>query len=621
MRQSLLFLSILLIVEIFYVSSRELIVNIKKQAIFRTSENLLPLEIEGLEDVEVDDIFLKLVLSEEKPLLRNKQYFLKRKEGTKQLAVQFSLRQNWPSKLEEEVVSITEIRIRGKETSSPNFLPVPIQFTRLLEMPHFIPNYKDLYLYENAPELRIHFSSAATLKEWNLIFDPPLVKNVDYDDVTTSSSEDNGLLFKLRPGKKWRKDPGPLKIVGMETEVGKVELDSPDGVICSAILPAVEKDSQQITDVNIWNAFRQLFQKQTRKLFINGKGFVPDMEFIFNVPLQKDIDYDFIYQSSSAVLIQLKEGKEWPIPPINNQLVVLNIKINGILYSLPDIATRVAVIYPDPILYESTTQQLYFSQSKQLIISGKNIFDVHLLPLFNFMDDYSFKFEVDPYSSSTNEVIINTPKDGNWLGKDFDNSFVKKKGSVDLKIREYRMGLISFPIDPPITIAKIIPDIDGIVCDNSCEFANDGVCDDSNLNPNYPRADYGQYNLVRDLSYCTEGTDCTDCGGPDAIVAFLSNSIVDDDGGDDDISDDYLSKLPENDDDDDDDLNIPIPPCAVVDDDDSHSSPSFGGVASDSSSTSTESPVSIPFFLGIMVIWNIVLFAYLYRKWVQSTAT
>ena len=95
--------------------------------------------------------------------------------------------------------------------------------------------------------------------------------------------------------------------------------------------------------------------------------------------------------------------------------------------------------------------------------------------------------------------------------------------------------------DDPITVGYVVKDREGVVCDDSCEFAFDGVCDDGTEGEYYEYYEYYGYYLDDDLggyqdsyieedddyymeddgyrvSACVEGTDCTDCGGVDAIV-------------------------------------------------------------------------------------------------------
>lgn len=88
----------------------------------------------------------------------------------------------------------------------------------------------------------------------------------------------------------------------------------------------------------------------------------------------------------------------------------------------------------------------------------------------------------------------------------------------------------------PITVGFIVKDREGVVCDDSCEFAFDGICDDGRTNDedyHYEDDDlggsYGEEQEPEDdyyatdsykVSPCVDGTDCTDCGGVDKQVDY-----------------------------------------------------------------------------------------------------
>jgi hypothetical protein len=98
--------------------------------------------------------------------------------------------------------------------------------------------------------------------------------------------------------------------------------------------------------------------------------------------------------------------------------------------------------------------------------------------------------------------------------------------------------------DAPVIVGYIVKDRDGVICDDSCEFSLDGVCDDGTLtdddyyyyydydddNDQNANGYYGNQGPYAPLSYaydddyyllddgykvsaCVAGTDCTDCGG------------------------------------------------------------------------------------------------------------
>jgi hypothetical protein len=85
--------------------------------------------------------------------------------------------------------------------------------------------------------------------------------------------------------------------------------------------------------------------------------------------------------------------------------------------------------------------------------------------------------------------------------------------------------------DEGVIVAKVEADVDDNNCDDSCEWALDGVCDDGSGKGRYWWDDdyggmygydddyygYGYYYYGDDdflAPVCDAGTDCTDCGGP-----------------------------------------------------------------------------------------------------------
>jgi hypothetical protein len=117
---------------------------------------------------------------------------------------------------------------------------------------------------------------------------------------------------------------------------------------------------------------------------------------------------------------------------------------------------------------------------------------------------------------------------------------------VPLQVTGIDTGAGEIVFTDPITVGYIIKDREGVVCDDSCEFAFDDVCDDGTESEYYDYYeyygyymdddeggyygdDYGYANYYDDyqmeddsyrVSACVEGTDCTDCGGVDAIVDY-----------------------------------------------------------------------------------------------------
>jgi len=117
---------------------------------------------------------------------------------------------------------------------------------------------------------------------------------------------------------------------------------------------------------------------------------------------------------------------------------------------------------------------------------------------------------------------------------------------IPLQVASIDTGAGEVAFEEPVTIGFVVKDREGVVCDDSCEFAFDGVCDDGTTTDYYeyyekygyyqddkeggtysyenyegdPADDYYMEEDSYKVSACVEGTDCTDCGGVDAVVDY-----------------------------------------------------------------------------------------------------
>lgn len=94
--------------------------------------------------------------------------------------------------------------------------------------------------------------------------------------------------------------------------------------------------------------------------------------------------------------------------------------------------------------------------------------------------------------------------DWSWLPGDMTFQTISK---WPLQLHGYEQDGTTVSFERPITMGYIIPDLDGVTCDDSCAQAFDGICmerrglDDDSVE--YPQ--------------CDRGTDCTDCGGVGSV--------------------------------------------------------------------------------------------------------
>jgi len=183
---------------------------------------------------------------------------------------------------------------------------------------------------------------------------------------------------------------------------------------------------------------------------------------------------------------------------------------------------------------------LHETQSKILTIYGTgftNVTDVKLTLHPTFEGAYKV-IGVDRDS-----LRVQLMSGESWLGDSsfFSPTLKDENKKMLLTLMDIDMGDGVILLSMPVPVGYIIKDRQGVSCDDSCEFALDGVCDDSS-------ADTGEYYYFnyeshvstntaksaddfyvegadRKVSGCVLGTDCTDCGVDTHITTVPLNKL------------------------------------------------------------------------------------------------
>ena len=387
-----------------------------------------------------------------------------------------------------------------------------------------------------------------------LKFYPTLTEGVDY---TIRVVDRTDMELTLLDGRSWRDTAGPLMVTHINTRgdaAGWVDLPG-DGVHVAEIVEDI--DAAVTGGIEIFPMGVKVYQSALQEqIVITGTGFQEGMVLSLDPPLTKDVDYEMEVVSKNKVVLYLKNSKKWRKDP--GFIIARSVKVSGKDYSLAGSeGIRVAIVLADPIITPSK-ETLHETQSKLLVVSG-----------LGFTNVADVKITLRPTPAGSYKIIgvledairVQLLPDRDWLPsfmtlKDEDDS---KKILLQVASIDTGAGEISF--EQPISIGYIIKDREGVICDDSCEFAFDGVCDDGS-EPNdeyyyqnyfnymdddmggfYYEGEYGgdaygneqegdgvMYGVAYDdyymenedyeVSACVEGTDCTDCGGVDAIIDF-----------------------------------------------------------------------------------------------------
>ena len=383
-----------------------------------------------------------------------------------------------------------------------------------------------------------------------LKFNPPLMRDVDYTVRVLDRTE---LELTLLDGRAWRSDAGPLRVTSINTGAGPVEMPG-EGVHVAEVQEDI--DASVTGGVEVFPMGVKVYQSALKQeVVVTGTGFKDNMVFALDPPLQLNVDYTMEVHSKNKAVLHLVGSRKWRADP--GFIIARSVTVDGRSFPLAGTeGIRIAIVLADP--YISPSKESYHeTQSKLLVISGSG-----------FTNVADTKVVIRPTMPNAYKVIgvledairVQLKPENDWLP-----SFMSLKDEDDskkilLQVASVDTGAGEVTFDTPVTIGYIIKDREGVVCDDSCEFAFDGVCDDgSEPNDeyyyqnyfNYMDDDFGgfyedgeyygygegdgygdgvMYGVAYDdyymenedymVSACVEGTDCTDCGGVDAIIDY-----------------------------------------------------------------------------------------------------
>jgi len=385
-----------------------------------------------------------------------------------------------------------------------------------------------------------------------LEFDPPLTQDVDY---TVSVIDRTEMIINLVDFKQWASEPSPLMITRINTRGdanGWVDLPGA-GVHVAEIIEDVDSDTTGGVMLN--PSSTKIYQSVLQDtLDIFGAGFqAKKISLVFEPQLKDGVDYDISVVSNTQLQLKLRRGKKWASTP--GPLIVKSIIADFKTIPLANgDGIRVAVVYADPTV-TTGKEAFHETQSKVIAVYGHgftNVADVSV----ELIPTRSENFVVLSVSEDTIRLQLKEGYD--WLPSNMNLDDSPEGTTVPLQLASINTGAgkISFAA-APVQIGNIVRDREGVICDDTCEFAFDGVCDDGSdmsyyyygeanyywtgsyaymdddlggyYNDDVRSGDFYYYdNLVDDdyymenemykVSACVEGTDCTDCGGVDAIV-------------------------------------------------------------------------------------------------------
>jgi len=367
-----------------------------------------------------------------------------------------------------------------------------------------------------------------------LTFVPALIEDEDYKINVLDRSE---LEITLLDGKAWRADAGPLIVSSINTGAGEVTLPG-DGVHVAEVIADLESDATG--GVEVYPMGPKVYQSALQEeVTLSGNGFKSGISFTFEPDLKEGLDYDLSIESKNKATMRLKSTRKWRQDGAGF-IIAKTVAVGGKAFKLAgDDGIRVAVVLADPTITAGDAK-FHETQSKVISIQGTGF--------TNVVDTKVIIRPTAPSAYKVLAVLENTIRVQLKPGNDWLPDFLSLKDEdenkkIPLQVTGIDTGAGEVVFDNPIQVGFIVKDRVGVTCDDSCEFAFDGICDDGTQSEFYhyyeeygyyqdddlggfyhsSYAAYDDYYMADDgyrVSACVRGTDCTDCGGVDAIVDF-----------------------------------------------------------------------------------------------------
>ena len=274
----------------------------------------LRIHANGFENVDVHDILLDISATGQPSLRIGKDYLLFKNPNGGGIILKLLSARRW-AYLEGRAppVALVLSKVAFKQSPDKNLLPASesIIVAQVLETPTASESVDVIYTTATN-ELRIKGTGFAGAKGVDFYFDPPLYKEVGYEVVTRFPTIENQITLRLRHRYKWRDEPGPLKLVGIDTGGGPVKLNGEDGVIVATVQADV--GSHGVT-VDSTAGTQQICSDQS-EIVVKGEGFNPLGNTLSwaNGLLPRGVNYTTLYNNETSITLRLNPGSHWLAP-------------------------------------------------------------------------------------------------------------------------------------------------------------------------------------------------------------------------------------------------------------------------------------------------------------------
>jgi hypothetical protein len=308
-----------------------------------------------------------------------------------------------------------------KFASNPdkNLLAEPVIVAQVLSTPTVIATYYRVFM-SASKELRINGTGFIGARKVDLYFQPPLVKEVAYDDVTPYPLTENQVVLRLRHGYNWRDTPGPLLVTGVDTGGGVVNAKNYFGAQVANVL-----DDQDLIPVAVFpTANTQLIYHDQPDIAIVGQRFNPAgtvLRWENGLTGYNGWNYTTVSITNNTIELQLLPGSVWlrSFDKVPAPLSIIAVNAGGGFFVTGPINSKkgcdVATVFERPTVLTNPIK-IFRTHSHELHISGSGFPDAvtGFKPQFRFSTPLTETLDYTVKVISRTEVELTLNDDTAW---------------------------------------------------------------------------------------------------------------------------------------------------------------------------------------------------------------
>lgn len=347
--------------------------------------------------------------------------------------------------------SPTKLYLSSAKSSGSNLLEDSVQVATVVPAPSVESSKREIYM-KTTPRLVVNGTNF-NLKETALFFDPPLNEGtVIQKKILSSTQIVITKIYKMEEPNVWVPEPGPLKVVGVNTGGGILVPNSKEGGVIVAEVQAdleghgITVDSHEALDI----------YQSTSKVKVTGDGFKDGVKVRFANALRGGgTNFTITETQPDSITLELKEGSKWRgnVDSLPGPLVLLAANAgDGWVPLGPTQAKagrKVATVFEDPSV-EPNDIEIFRTHSHELQIKGTG-FNKLQRPTIDFEPPLDSTQVFVQVVDRTSIVISLSSTTSQWTTED-------NVGPLTIKGMDTGAGMVNFP--GPIQVAKVVSDAD-----------------------------------------------------------------------------------------------------------------------------------------------------------------